>query len=210
MPQLNVYSTAAKKIKTITVSKDIFAVPINQLLMAQAVKIYLANQRIPSAKTKSRGEIKVTKAKVWRQKGTGRARHGSKNAPIFVGGAKAHGPSGQQNFQAKLTKNQKRLSLFSALSQAFKNQTIFVIDGLDKLDPKTKRFNAVFKALLPQVKTTTLALDQSVPVIARATKNLPYLTTVLAKNLTTYRVLNSRFLIFTPAGIKALENHYLS
>ncbi|MEO1943924.1 MAG: 50S ribosomal protein L4, partial [Candidatus Thioglobus sp.] len=76
-----------KKTTKVTLKKEIFEVKVNEPLMTQAVKVYLSNQRQAPAKTKSRGEVKVTKKKVWRQKGTGRARHGSRNAPIFVGGA---------------------------------------------------------------------------------------------------------------------------
>ena len=91
MPSLDVYSTSGKKTSTTSVKKKFFEAKINSSLMAQAIRVYLSNQRQAPAKTKSRGEVKVTKKKVWRQKGTGRARHGSRNAPIFVGGGKAHG-----------------------------------------------------------------------------------------------------------------------
>ena len=120
MPSLDVYSTSGKKTSTTSVKKKFFEAKINSSLMAQAIRVYLSNQRQAPAKTKSRGEVKVTKKKVWRQKGTGRARHGSRNAPIFVGGGKAHGPSGTQNYKLKMSKKMKKASLFSALSEQFK------------------------------------------------------------------------------------------
>ena len=95
MAQIPLVNTSGKKVKSLKVSGKIFGAKVNPSLVNQAVRVYLSNQRQASARTKSRGEVKVTKAKIWRQKGTGRARHGSRNAPIFVGGAKAHGPTGQ-------------------------------------------------------------------------------------------------------------------
>ena len=110
------YSTSGTKLTAVKASDKIFKAKINPALMSQADKVYLGNQRAASASAKDRNDVKVTHAKVWRQKGTGRARHGSRNAPIFVGGAKAHGPSGTQNYHRQLSKKQKRASLHSALS----------------------------------------------------------------------------------------------
>jgi len=122
--KLDVLSTSAKKLATISVSAKIFNAKINPSLMNQAVRVYLSNQRLASARTKDRNDINVTHAKVWRQKGTGRARHGSRNAPVFVGGSKTHGPSGFQNFYLKLPQKMKQLSLFSALTAKLKEGEI--------------------------------------------------------------------------------------
>ena len=108
MPSLDVYSTSGKKTSSVQVKAKFFNAKVNQALMTQAVRVYLSNQRQTPAQTKSRSQVKVTKSKIWRQKGTGRARHGSKNAPIFVGGAKAHGPTGEQNFKLKMSKKMKQ------------------------------------------------------------------------------------------------------
>lgn len=210
MPTLDVYNTSAKKTGTTTVKGQIFATKINQPLMTQAVKVYLSNQRQAPAKTKSRGEINATKKKVWKQKGTGRARHGSRNAPIFVGGAKAHGPSGEQNYKLKMTKKMKRKSLFSALTSKAKEKNILVIEGLDKLEAKTKKFDKVFAALVKNPKKLTLLIDESNQSIKRGVGNLPYLNLSLAKHLNTYQTLNSTKLIFTKSALKSLEKHYVN
>jgi large subunit ribosomal protein L4 len=209
MPSLDVYNTKAQKTSTTKVSDKLFAAKINSPLMTQAVKVYLSNQRQAPAQTKSRGEIVVSKRKIWRQKGTGRARHGSRNAPIFVGGAKAHGPTGEQNYKLKLTRKMKQLSLFSALTQQFKAKNILVLTDLDKLQPQTKIFHKLFKKLVNQPQKLVLLLSQPNQTIKRATNNLPYLTTTLATNLNTYQALNAHKLIFTKESLKALEKHYL-
>ncbi len=208
MPSLDVYSTTGKKTTTLTVSKKLFAAKINPNLMTQAVRVYLSNQRQASAKTKLRGEVKVTKKKVWRQKGTGRARHGSRNAPIFVGGAKAHGPTGEQNYKLKMSKKMKQASLFSALSTQHKDKNILCLTGLEKLELKTKIFNQTFINLTKNPKKLTLIVSTDSKNLIRPTKNLPYLTIISAKDLTTYQTLNCNKLIFTKDAVKALESHY--
>src|SRR3989344_1755133 len=88
----DVYNTAGKNVSKVNLPKTNFGAKINDGLMAQAVRVYLANQRMGTASTKTRSEVKGSTRKIWRQKGTGRARHGSKKAPIFVGGGVAFGP----------------------------------------------------------------------------------------------------------------------
>lgn len=208
MPSLDIFTTTGKKTTTLAVKKKFFGAKINPELMAQAVRVYLSNQRQAPAKTKKRGEVKVTKTKVWRQKGTGRARHGSRNAPIFVGGAKAHGPSGEQNYKLKMSKKMKQASLFSALSSQFKDKKIICLSGLTKLEPKTKAFNKSFNSLTKNPKKLTLVIGADSKTIIRPTKNLPYLNILPAKDLTTYHVLNCNQLIFTKDAIKSFETHY--
>lgn len=210
MPSLDVFSTSGKKLSTLAVKKKFFDAKINPILMAQAVKVYLSNRRQAPAQTKLRGEIKVTKKKVWRQKGTGKARHGSRNAPIFVGGAKAHGPKSNQNFKLTMSKKMKKLSLFSALSSQLKEKNIICLTGLEKLEPKTKQFNQTFQKLTNKPTKLTLVISTETQSLVRPTKNLPYLTTLSAKSLNTYQVLNTKKLIFTKEAIKEMESHYVN
>src|SRR3989344_7511314 len=147
MTKLPVFDHKGTKLTSMTVADGLFAAKINQVLMDQAVRVYLSSQRRGLAKSKSLGEVKVTKAKVWRQKGTGRARHGSRNAPIFVGGGQAHGPTGEQNYKRTLSATMKRQSLFSALTFKLKNDSIVVVDKLDTLKPKTTIFGKLFSKI---------------------------------------------------------------
>jgi len=206
MPKLDLYSAVtAKKLEPISISAKIFNAKINESLMAQAVRVYLSNQRIASARTKDRGDVQVTHAKVWRQKGTGRARHGSRNAPIFVGGAKAHGPTGTQNYSLKLTQKMKQLSLASALTQQFKAKRILALSGLEKLQPKTKLFNQLINRLKLPPRQILLVIDKPNPNISRASGNLPYLTLALSTNLNTYQVLKAKTIILTKEALTLLK-----
>jgi len=205
MPKISVIDTSGNKKETITVSGKIFAAKVSPRLMNQAIRVYLANQRIVSAQTKSRGEIKVSKRKIYRQKGTGRARHGSRNAPIFVGGGKAHGPTGKQNYKLKIAKKMKRLSLFSALTSRFQDNDIIVVTGLGKIRPKTKNMVKFLKKVKQENKKIILILAEPVINLARASTNLSGLNIVIAQNLNTYQVLNAATLIFTKKAIKSLD-----
>ncbi|MEK7513734.1 MAG: 50S ribosomal protein L4 [Patescibacteria group bacterium] len=208
MFKLNLFTPTGLKKEPLAVSKAIFGVKINSSLLAQAIRVYLSNQRSGSAQSKTRNEINVTHAKVWKQKGTGRARHGSRNAPIFVGGAKAHGPSGEQNYRLKLSKPLVRLSILTALSKQFKAENIIAVSGLEKLDPKTKVFNAAFQKLTPNPKKVLLITDKPLAKISQGTRNLPYLAASLAVGINAYQILTSRKIIFTPEAVKALEAQY--
>lgn len=208
MAKLDILSTKAKKLATMTVSAKIFNAKINEVLMNQAVRVYLSNQRLASARTKDRNDINVTHAKVWRQKGTGRARHGSRNAPVFVGGSKTHGPSGFQTFSKKMPQKMKQLSLFSALTVKFKDKQILVIDGLEKIKPSTKAFDKIFHALVKQPQKLLLLIDTPQANLKKGTDNLSYLQLDLAASLNTYQVLNSQSLIFTKSALKTFTDHY--
>lgn len=208
MTKLNVLSTTAKKLTPITVKDEIFKAKINTILMNQAVRIFLSNQRVASAITKNRNDINVTHAKVWRQKGTGRARHGSRNAPIFVGGSKTFGPSGEQNFYLKFPKKMRRLSLFSALTSKLKDEQVLIVDGLEKIKPSTKAFDKIFHALVKSPKKILLLVDKPQLDIKKSVANLPYLQYNLANSINTYRVLNANTIIFTKEAITSLQAHY--
>jgi large subunit ribosomal protein L4 len=99
------------------------------LLVVQALRSFLANQRRARSRAKTRAEVKSSTRKVWRQKGTGRARHGSRKAPIFVGGGVAHGPSGEQNYRQTLGKKMARKALVSALVEKINAGKLFLIEG---------------------------------------------------------------------------------
>jgi len=207
MPQVDVYSIKGTKKGKVSLPSSLFAAKINPTLMAQAVRVYLSNQRRAHAKTKTRSEVSRTKAKVWRQKGTGRARHGSRNAPIFVGGGVAHGPRGIQAYKKKLSRPMRRQALASALTSKFKEKEILVVDGLEKIEPKTKRMIKVLKALGLEGKDLRklLVLAPDAKKVFSASRNIKEVTSVSASSLNTYQVLNAGKVIFVKNAIKTLE-----
>src|SRR3990170_6251019 len=121
----------------IQLPKELFGAKVNKALLAQAVRVYLANQRTGNAATKTRGEVEGSTRKIYRQKGTGRARHGAIRAPIFVGGGIVFGPR-PHDFHLDFPKKMKRRALGSALTSKLGSGDVIVVSGLSDLEPKTK------------------------------------------------------------------------
>ena len=131
------YSTEGTKSGEIDVPSEIFDVTASDKLLAQYVRVYLANQRQGTNKVKTRSEVKGSTRKIYRQKGTGRARHGAKTAPIFVGGGVAHGPR-LRSFKLKLNKKQRRKALYYSLTLMKKSGDIIRVSlTLSRLEDRT-------------------------------------------------------------------------
>lgn len=210
MPKADLYLLSGQKSGQISLPGQIFAAKTNSTLVAQAVRVYLANQRKARPKTKARSEVSGSRRKIWRQKGTGRARHGDRYAPIFVGGGVAHGPTGQENHQLKLSQKMRRQALFSALTSKFRSEQIIIIKGLAKIEPQTKKMSELLQKIAPRSKKILLVLPQKVENVLRAAGNLKNTQTAQAKLLNTYRVLNGGQLIFMVESLPVLEETFLA
>jgi len=132
-----VYNMAGKKVDDIDLPATVFEAKINRGLMHQALVRQMANARLGTHKAKGRSEVSRTTAKAYRQKGTGNARHGSRRAPIFVGGGVAHGPT-PRKYTKKMPRQMRRAALRSALSVKAENGDIIILDEVNLSTPKTK------------------------------------------------------------------------
>lgn len=204
--QLPLVDTTGKKMKPVIVPDEIFNHPVDTQLLAQAVRVYQANRRQGTKKVKTRAEIARTTAKVWRQKGTGRARHGSRKAPIFVGGGVAHGPTGKENYQLALPRRLRKKALCGALTQKAKGEAITVIDNLTSLKPKTKPAAQVLKKVASYTKKDKLLIIIDTPHknLWLAIRNLPGITLSQASCLNSYEVLENHRLLFSQEGLKSV------
>jgi large subunit ribosomal protein L4 len=137
-----VYNMAGKEVDTIELPAAVFEAKINRGLMHQALVRQMANARLGTHKAKGRSEVNRTTAKAYRQKGTGNARHGSRRAPIFVGGGVAHGPN-PRKYTKKMPRQMRRAALRSALSVKAESGDVIVIDVVDLDLPKTKEIVAL-------------------------------------------------------------------
>jgi large subunit ribosomal protein L4 len=218
MVKINKFNTKGEKQTAAKVSAEIFAADVNKRLVAQAVRIFLANQRQAGAKTKNRSDVIGSRKKIWAQKGTGRARHGDRYAPIFVGGGVAHGPTGEQNFKKKMPKKMRRKALFAALSSKLADGEIVIINDLEDLKPKTKKMEKILKKILEEgfkvksdekQKKVTLVMPKVIENIILAGRNIPYLKFLQAKQLNTYQVLNTDYLIIMESSLEIIEQNYL-
>jgi len=228
MLKIDLYTINSTKSGQIELPKEIFGAKINQPLMAQAVRVYLSNQRQASARVQTRSEVNRTKAKWFRQKGTGRARHGARSAPIFVGGGKAHGPTGEQNYCLKMSKAMKKKALFSALSAKLKDKEIIIVKGMERVEPKTKKMSEILQKFAKNYPSTplgilslskekletrnwklTIVLPQKLDNVTRAARNIPKVNLIQAALLNTYEVLNGGKLIFMKESIDKLKQTFL-
>ena len=219
MLKVDLYTINGTKSGQIELPKEIFGAKINQPLMAQAVRVYLSNQRQALARVQTRSEVNRTKAKWFRQKGTGRARHGARSAPIFVGGGKAHGPTGEQNYCLKMSKAMKKKALFSALSAKLKDKEIIIVKGMEKVEPKTKKMSKIIENLkisrgagsgsARKNSKLTLILPQKLDNVTRAARNIPKVNLIQAALLNTYEVLNGGKLVFMKESIDKLKQTFL-
>jgi large subunit ribosomal protein L4 len=207
---VDILDLTGKAIDKISLPEEIFAAKINKVLIAQAVKVYLANQRQGTASTKTRGEVEGSTRKIYRQKGTGRARHGSIRAPIFVHGGVVFGPK-PRDYSLKLPQKMKRKALFSALSAKFNDGEIKILQDLEKLEPKTKKFAEVIKNLGLENKKKKVLLITAAETenLKRAAQNIEGVTITAAQRLNTYDILNHRQLIFMKQALEKLSQHFL-
>lgn len=169
--QVPVRNMAGDQVGTIELPPDIFEVEVNTGLMHQAYVRQMANARLGTHKTKTRGEVSRTKAKWYRQKGTGRARHGSRSAPIFVGGGVAHGPQ-PRDYSKNMPRKMRRQALRCALSALAADDQIVVVDTLALDSPKTKAMSEALQRLVGEQSALLLLADRN-EVVERSVRNLP-------------------------------------
>jgi large subunit ribosomal protein L4 len=211
--KLSVYDVKGTVVESFTLPVEIFGTKVNNPLMAQAVRVYLANQRRGTLKTKSRGEVSISTRKIYRQKGTGRARHGAASAPIFVGGGIAFGPK-PRDFSMKLNQNMRRIALFSALTSKLKDGEIKIISGLEKIEPKTKKMADVIKNLDLNGKKQQFLLvmpkaGADFANVSKAARNIKGVTVVSSNQLNTYAVLANSRILFMKNAIESLKETFL-
>ena len=200
------YDLTGIKVKDITLDKTIFGAKINDILMAQAVRVYLANQRAASATAHTRAQVDRTRKKLYRQKGTGGARHGDRKSPIFVGGGKAHGPKLEQNFDLNFPKKMKKAALKSALTLRLQEKNIIALEDSKLEKPSTKKaatfVNAIYKP--EEQRKVALVIADTQDTIAKSFRNLEVVRYYRASDITTYDVLQNYRLVLTEAGINQL------
>jgi large subunit ribosomal protein L4 len=196
----------AKKAGTVELSDEVFGLEPRADLLHRMVRYQLAKRRAGTASSKDRSEINATTAKMFRQKGTGRARHGSQKAPIFRGGGKAHGPK-PRSHAIELPKKVRALALKHALSSKAKTDTLVVLDSCELKEAKTKALKSRFTKLgLGSVLIVDgAAVEDS---FARAARNIPHVDVLPVQGINVYDILRHDKLVLTKAALEALEARF--
>jgi len=199
------YNNSANAIGKIDLPDRIFAVRWNPDLVKQALDAQLANSRVNIAHAKGRGEVRGGGRKPWRQKGTGRARHGSIRSPIWKGGGVAHGPTNQKIFAVKINKKMKQAAIFSALSKKLTDGELKVIESLAITEPKTK---LATKTIYVFAKNALIIPAVSNKNIYRASANIPKVKSISPKSLNIYDILCYKNILLEKEAIEVIDNHY--
>ena len=199
-----VHNTAGETVGEIELREDIFGVPINVPVMHQALLRQQANARLGTHNTKTRGEVRGGGRKPWRQKGTGRARHGSIRQPQWRGGGVAHGPR-PRSYRQKMPRKMRRLAYKSALSVKAKEKQIIVLDDLQVLAPKTREMVSVLEALAVDSSALILLPAENVNV-EKSANNLPDVKTLRANYLNIRDLLSYDYLLMPLGALEVIEN----
>lgn len=208
MKKATVYNQEGKNVEEVELDPEIFEVRLNPYLVQQAVVTQLANARKAIAHTKDRSEVRGGGKKPWRQKGTGRARHGSIRSPLWVGGGITFGPTKEQNFQKRMNKKAKRKALLMALSDRAKNEKIAVLEDLKINQIKTKALFEILNKLPVKNKKTILIIPEKNEIITRSARNLPKVQTSLAYNLNILDILKAEYLLILKDSLKKIKETY--
>lgn len=210
-----VYNLKGEKVKTIKISKEIFGCQIKTELLHEVIVSQQANRRQVSANTKDRGEVRGGGKKPWRQKGTGRARHGSIRSPIWVGGGVTFGPTVERNFKKKINRKKKLASLFMALSSKLQDKELYLIDSLKIEEIKTKiaidfldKLPLEWKKNNKKNKSILFALCNEEKNLILSSRNVPKNKTMPVTNLNVLDILSSKYLILSLKGIEKIEEHF--
>ena len=205
-----VYDIAGKSTGTQAVSDDIFAAKDNPTLIAQYIRVYMINQRQGNAQAKTRAEIVGSTKKIYRQKGTGRARHGAAKAPIFVGGGVAGGPR-SKTYSKSINKKQKKQALFISLTNKLKNGSILgLAKEAEKIEPETKRIADFLKNIkMSGKKVVFLVSKLEKNGFVLSIRNIPNVKVLQVTTVNPYEVMKNDVVVFVGDAIETLENHFL-
>ena len=201
--QVPVYNIQGEKVSEAELQDDIFAVPVNQALMHQALLRQLANARLGTHKTKTRGEVRGGGRKPWRQKGTGRARQGTIRAPQWRGGGTVFGPT-PRSYAQKMPRKMRRQALRSALSVKAAESQIVLLDGIEMAGPKTKEIKGILDNLGIE-STALILLPQRDEAILRSVSNLSEVRTLVAQYLNVRDLLKFDYLLVPLASLEVIE-----
>jgi len=203
--QVPVHNIAGDQVGTVELPADIFEVEINRGLMHQAYVRQMANARLGTAKAKTRSEVHRSKSKWYRQKGTGRARHGSRNAPIFVGGGVAHGPR-PRDFTKQMPRKMRRQALRSALSVLAAENQIVVVDQFTMDTPKTREIVSVLGRLVGDQSALILVAERD-EALEKSVRNLENAQTLRATYLNVRDLLSHDRVIIPQAALTVIEGY---
>ncbi len=207
MSKIKIYNMEGKAVGEHELSKDAFGVKVNEGLVHLAAEAASANARTSNQHTKTRGEVRGGGKKPWKQKGTGRARHGSSRSPIWVGGGITFGPRSDRNYSKKINKSSRKAALSMVLSDKAAHEGIIAMNEVTLKEGKTKAMAALLKNL-PVGRRVILVLPKSDAMVIRASRNLKNLRTNSLSDVSLMDLLKADTLIAPVATLEAWESKF--
>jgi len=204
---IDVFDKQNNKAGEIDLPERIFGTKWNADLVHQALVAQLANRREPLAHTKGRGEVRGGGKKPWKQKGTGRARHGSIRSPIWKGGGVTFGPNKDRNFSKKINAKMNRLAIFSVLSRKVKDNSLKVFENFGAVADKTKDWNIFLKSVV-DLRSKVLIIPTFENNINKTISNIKNVSSISPKSLNVYDLLKAKNIIIEKQTVSEIENHY--
>src|SRR6056297_1931841 len=204
MPQTMKYNSKGEKTAEIDLSDDIFDIEINKEVVHQVVTAQLAKVRSGTASTKTRSEVRGGGRKPWRQKGTGRARHGSIRSPLWEGGGVTFGHDTDRNLKKEIPSKMKRKALFMALSSKVEDDELVLVDDLTMEEIKTQKAAEILKNLGVD-DTCLVALGEANEEAFKSLRNLPNVEVMEARNLNALDLLSFKYLVLDKKAVKIIK-----
>ncbi|MBN1325374.1 50S ribosomal protein L4 [Candidatus Falkowbacteria bacterium] len=209
MAKVKVYNLDGKEVEQLELDPKIFEIEANPALVHQVIEVQRANSRLKLAHTKTRGEVRGGGKKPWRQKGTGRARHGSIRSPLWIGGGITFGPRNEREYGKKINKKMRKKALFMTLSDKVKEKCFIVVDNLTLPEIKTKKFYAILEKLpMKGISSTLVVLKAKDENINKSARNIKKVKTILADSLNVYDILKYNFLLIDKEGVQKIIDTY--
>lgn len=207
---ISVFDIQGSEVKSVELPQELFAGKVSPATLQTYIRVFQQNQRQGTASTKTRSEVVGSTRKIYRQKGTGNARHGARKAPIFVGGGITFGPK-PRDYSLKMTKKQKFIALTTSLAM---KQDAGSIIGLEdkalKMDGKTKTFISFLnKQKIDDKKTLVITAAPEKDMLYRATRNVQNIQLVDAKSINPYVIISSDTIVILEDAIEQLKTHFI-
>ena len=207
MPQTTLFDRTGASVGSVELNDELFDAPINEAVLHQVVTAQLAAKRIGTHDTKTRGEVRGGGAKPYRQKGTGRARQGTRSAPHFRGGGAVFGPH-PRSYEQRLPKKMRRLALRGALTAKFGDEAIRVVDSFAMEQIKTKDFLGIMAALNATGRILVVA-PTSNDQLRLSARNLPMVVVILADSLNVVDLIKADTIVIEQPALARMEEVYL-
>lgn len=207
MSVTDLYNIKKEKVGEVVLNEELFGVTVDEHLLHSVVRMQMAGRRAGNACTKTRVEVQGSSAKPFKQKGTGRARSGSKRSPLWRGGGVSHGPK-PKDYSFKLSKKTRRLGLKMAISARFAENNFMVLDNFLMNEIKTKDFVSIMDNF--ELQNALIVIPEHIQILEKSSRNVHGFKVLPTVGLNVYDVLHHKYLILLQDSIEQLEKRLLS